>query len=624
MKNKFQKSITCFALVLAMVITPFTVSAGSIDGSINDDAIVTHKDVQITDALSEAIRTADADDLIDVAMWMVDINYTDIEKDVNSSIFGSNTAQDNVGNELMQMYIETYRSNLKTAYTVANADRIANLENLCGSFEETFVSSYAPMAIVSLTKDQIAKVAVTSGNVKVLDLFENIQFEPESDVANASSGATVVRDSLGYTGSGIKLGMIEPGNPLALTSYNGLFNTSKIHIVSSFSGNDYLDNIHATRVAAIMVGKGTTYNGVSYKGIAPDAELYCVQGCNEAQIYANIEVLLDYGVNAINMSMGADGQTSYTVMNLWMDHIAYVEDVHLVKSAGNSGGTISYPGLSCNIVTVGAYTDNNNTLNYQGPATINAQDLNSNNYQIAYYSSYSHGNAGLAKPDLIASGSNIVYANIPNSYYDSANGRTIDLNDGTSFSAPQVTAVMAQLMQANSSLIKKQDQMKAILCSSAIYRVEDDLEETNAGDANMYGKKQGAGILNAWLARYIATSGKSESIYMYGNTATIYTYYMTATSSDIYLRFALTWLKRSTNDTAPTSGHYNTASLADLANYDITITTPRGDVVTNKSVKGNLEVMQLNTSIYGYGTYTVKIQINTANNITNYLGFAWY
>ena len=630
MKTKFQRTLTCFVLVLAMVITPFTVSARSIDGSINDDAIVTHKDVQITETLTEAIRTADADDLIDVYIWMPDINHEAIETEVMSRFFNANSTLENASSDTVQTYIETYRGELKTAYVAANATKMANLETVCGSFDKTFVSSYAPMAIVSLTKAQIAKAATSKDNVEILDLFVNVEGELESNIANSNSGATVVRDSLGYTGSGVKLGMIEHGHPLALTEYNDLFNTSKIHLATSFSAVDEDAHLHATRVAAIMVGKGTTYNGVTYKGIAPNAELYCAQALDSLQFYSGVETLIEYGVNAINMSMGFGIQTRYNTMNLWVDHIAYVHDVHIVKSSGNYNPEddndndyeehspyVSAPGLSYNIVTVGAYTDNNNTLNYQGPSTTNLQTLNLSQFSIADYSRYDENTPAPSKPDLVASGTHIHYADIPNvkdGYY---------IDSGTSFAAPQVTAVMAQLMQAKTTLKVKQDQMKAILCSSAIYRLSgDSLEESGVGAGNAQYNKQGAGVLNAWLASYIATSGKSDSIYMYGNTATVYTHYMTATSSDIYLRFALTWLKSSTSCTAP-SGTSN-SNPSDLANYNVTITTPTGDVVTSSSVNGNLEVIQLNTGDYGYGTYTVKIQINTANNVTNYLGFAWY
>lgn len=614
MKTKFQRTLTCFVLVLAMVITPFTVSAGSIDGSINDDAIVTHKDVQITETLTEAIRTADADDLIDVYIWMPDINYEAIETEVMSRFFNADTTLENASNDTVQTYIETYRGELKTAYTAANATKMANLENVCGSFDKTFVSSYAPMAIVSLTKAQIAKAATSKDNVEILDLFVNVEGELESNIANSNSGATVVRDSLGYTGSGVKLGIIELGHPLALTEYNDLFNTAKIHLATSFETVSESSHLHATRVAAIMIGKGTTYGGVNYKGIAPNAELYCAQALDTAQLYSSVETLINNGVNAINISMGFGTQTRYTTMNLWFDHIAYAHDVHIVKSAGNNSGYITAPGLSYNIVTVGAFTDNNNTMNYQGPSTIAEQTLNSSKFSIASYSNYNESSPAPSKPDLVASGTYIYYADLPTSYSESS---------GTSFAAPQVTAVMAQLMHAKNSLKVKQDQMKAILCSSAIFRLSGDtLEESGAGTANVQYNKQGAGVLNAWLARYIATSGKSDSIYMYGNTATVYTYNMTATSSDIYLRFALTWLKSSTSCTAPSST--SNSNPSDLANYNVTITTPSGAVVTSSSVNGNLEVIQLNTATYGYGTYTVKIQINTANNVTNYLGFAWY
>ena len=166
------------------------------------------------------------------------------------------------------------------------------------------------------------------------------------------------------------------------------------------------------------------------------------------------------------------------------------------------------------------------------------------------------------------------------------------------------------------------------MCASAIYRLGNDQFEQTSSDPRyeyrLY-EKQGAGVLNARLARYIAaTSGKAQSFSMYGNTSTTYTYTIYAYSSDIYLRFALTWLKRSNLTTPPLTTYDQPASISDLADYDVTITAPNGLVAYSNCSLGNMELIQLNTSEYGYGTYTITIHIKANNNITNYLGLAWY
>ena len=617
--KKIFVSLVTILFVLSFVFTPLSVNAVSKTGSC--ETIRTN--VIIYENLEKVLKTKGNQDLVDVYVWLKDIEADNIKETVRQELLGNKKLEEATDDEIQQ-YISLSRHKLSDEYTNQNNKILEQMYDVLGKFDTMFVSRYAPMCILRVTKAQIEEVSNLSDIVIALDYFEDTKIETESNISNHNSGAAYVRDTLGYNGNGIKIGMIEPGNPIAIATYKTLFNLSKIHVLGTYSGNTYEDNLHATRVAAIMVGSGTSYASVYYQGIVPSADLYCTQGSSISQMLTGVETLLNNDVNVINISGGGSAQTNYTLMNLWFDHIAYTEDVHLVKSAGNSytsNKNITAPGLSYNIVVVGAYTDNNNTFDYTGPSAISDQTLSSSSFSIANYTRYTEGSTNLCKPDLIASGTGISYANIPNTY--SGN----DISSGTSFAAPQVTAVMAQLMQVNSYLKTKQDQMKAILCASAIYRVDgDSLEQTNSSnryESCMY-EKQGAGILNAYLARYIAaSSGHSQSIYMYGNTATTYTYNIYAYSSDIYLRYALPWLKCSTSSTIPSSPS-NSASYSDLADYDVSILAPNGLVAFSNCTKGNMELIQLNTSEYGYGTYTITISIKANNNITNFLGMAWY
>ncbi len=613
------KTVAVVMLLCLFVIT-FSVSAE--ENSINNS-----NEITIYEKLQEAMAGFMEGDTIEIYVWLPDIEVFQIKDEIMKNQFGD-VSFDDISIEEMHDYISACRKQLMVEYMNSNSRIIDSITKVCGNIDVKFISCYAPMCILRLSKAQLDRLLTLDKGVVAVDLFENLDAKSESDIANYNSGATYVRDSLGYTGSGIKIGMIEPGNPLAITAFNSYFNTNKVHILGSIINTGYEDNIHATRVAAIMVGSGTTFNSITYKGIAPDADLYCIQCTNVIDFFTGIQELLNNDVDVINMSMGFGPQTQYTLMNLWIDHIAYVEDVHVVKSAGNKGDSnpnsiITYPGLSYNIVTVGAYDDNNNTIDYSGPSTISQQTLNSNSFCLSSYTCFNEGSSGICKPDLVAAGTHIKYGGLLDSYLSH------DISSGTSFAAPQVTAVMAQLMQANPALVNKQDQMKAILCASAIYRLSNDQLEQSSNDPRyeycLY-EKQGSGVLNANLARYIAlTSGKAQSFYLYGSTSTIYTYNIYAYSSDIYLRVALPWLKRSNMTVPPTSNTWNAiTSTSDLADYDVTITAPNGLIAYSNSSVGNMELIQLNTSEYGYGTYTITVQIKTNNNINNYLGLAWF
>lgn len=582
-------------------------------------------EIEIYPELETVLQELKEEDTLEVYVWMADIEVEQIKDNIQKNILGE-VSMEEASDDIIQSYIEKSRDFLSKEYIKSNTRIIEEINNYCGKIEVKFVSKYAPMCIIKLTKEQISKLYHIKHDVVALDIYRTLPFIQSSNVANSNSGASYVRDTLGYTGNGIKIGMIETGSPLAISSYNSFFNVNKIHILGTCADATYEENLHATRVAAIMVGSGTTCNSIYYQGVVPSADLYCIGCKNIDDFFDGIEALIDNGVNVINMSGGFTPSSAYNVINLWVDHIAYKDDVHFVMAAGNNRDSthrIDTPGLSYNIVTVGAYNDNNNLIDSSGPSTLYGQTLSSSLFQMYTNSSYLEGSANVCKPDLVASGVNISYANLPNTY----NGHPID--SGTSFAAPQVTGVIAQLMQVKPALKKKQDQMKAILCASAIYRISGDQLEQSSGDPRyeycLY-EKQGAGILNARLARYIATtSGKAQSIYMYGNTSTTYTYNIYAYSSDIYLRFALCWLKRSNSDATPSASTYwNSSDTGDLADYDVTVTAPNGSIAYSNCSLGNMELIQLNTSEYGYGTYTITIHIKANNNITNYLGMAWY
>ena len=426
--------IVVITLIFCLLIASFSVNA-------ENSAVSESSKIFIFENLNNALATLENEDIIQIYVWLTDIQSDQIKHEIEKELFGEMSIDD-ASLEEMNEYVKRCRERLSSEYEISNANKIKSIEKACGDIDVVFSSCYAPMCIIQLSKEQFDIVLSLKEDVVAVDLFEDLQATIESDVANYNSGAAYVRDSLGYTGDGIKIGMIELGNPLALTEYNSYFNTNKIHVLGTYTNTTYEENVHATRVAAIMVGKGTTYNNVTYKGIVPNADLYCIQCFDVSSFFSGVQTLLNQGVNVINMSMGFGPQASYTMFNLWVDHIAYTEDVHVVKSAGNMNNSnpnykITIPGLSYNIVTVGAYCDSNDTFDCSGPSTIGQQLLNPSSFNIADFSCFFEDVTSICKPDLVAAGVNIQYAGLPNSYAESS---------GTSFAAPQVTAVMAQLV----------------------------------------------------------------------------------------------------------------------------------------------------------------------------------
>ena len=170
---------------------------------------------------------------------------------------------------------------------------------------------------------------------------------PQMTHALGMTGADVVQSKLGYTGSGVKIGIIDSGIDYDHVEFGGTgtpgaeapdgdgstaFPTSKVVAGYDFVGNAYGDpNVaeesarykavpdaypddckgHGTHVAGIAAAKGTP-GTEQVTGVAPDAQLgaYRVFGCTggtTSEILASaMERAADDGMDVVNMSVGAD------------------------------------------------------------------------------------------------------------------------------------------------------------------------------------------------------------------------------------------------------------------------------------------------------------------------------
>jgi subtilisin family serine protease len=228
-------------------------------------------------------------------------------------------------------------------------------------------------------------------------------------------------------------------------------------------GTNNIGEYHGTRVSGIIAA--TADNGVGIAGIARNCKIMAVKALNsegagsfdgiaEAILYA-----VDNGASVINMSLG--GPTpSQAVVNA----IAYAtaHNVVVVAAAGNSGNSssVNFPASIDKVIAVGA-TDSSN--------------------QLAYFSC-----TGPAL-DVVAPGVGIL-STVPPQAYSSSGG------DGTSFSAPMVSAVVALLrtLDPNMSI---EDVTRYI-----------DFSATDLGGTG-FDNGFGFGLLNAGAALTYASTG---------------------------------------------------------------------------------------------------------------------
>lgn len=452
-------------------------------------------------------------------------------------------------------YSEIKRSFAREAYNIKNGQFVE--ENLKGA-EIFFQSQYAPMIICEITKKKVIELSNLE-NVTSLSLYQEVETTDDGNlnISLPSIDAVYTRDTLGFNGLGVRVGQIESGRPE--TGISDLSNTS---ITRGGTNNN---TAHASLVAAIIAGS---------KGLAPQASLYCTTVDN---FYANAEWLVSSNVTVINRSNSASSDGTYDDVAKWVDHIVNQHNVSWVQTPGNTGPNeyVCSPGNAYNVITVGAIDDK---------GTVGTSD-------DTYFTStnYKTGSGMPNKPDVVA----------PGVGFSVTGGTTMS---GTSFAAPHVTGMIAQMMSFSPTLKLRPDAIKAAVMASCN-------RKTTGESLNSLTTKEGAGVINAINA--------ANSI---SNVSTQQTYYTTTANSisfDFYplttgrKTIAISWLRRNTG----TGTNHSTITSPALTDFDLYIYDSSGNLVASSaSSSNNAEFIGFNATTTS--KYTVKI-IRYTNNTTS-------
>jgi serine protease AprX len=232
---------------------------------------------------------------------------------------------------------------------------------------------------------------------------------------------------------------------------------------------------HGTMTTVVCAGDGFLSNGL-YKGIACDAELVLLkieddagQVHDENLVWA-LEWILDhheqYNIRIVNLSVSGDTATGYRQSRV--DTLAeqlIEKGIVVVAAVGNdTAATIKAPANSPNVIAIGGIDDENQLGELQ---------------RKLYHSTYGKTPDGLMKPELVAHAVWIAAPMLPGTKEQqqaaqlyqqlqlTENDREHILHeiqshkfisphymhvDGTSFAAPIVSAVVAQLLEINPAL----------------------------------------------------------------------------------------------------------------------------------------------------------------------------
>lgn len=613
-----KKRIISFIIVCLISLSCLTVLSSA-------DAQLSNANDVITPELREVMNASKAADKIPVSIWTEEIDAAEVEElalkktGYNKESIRALVEQgkgDTVTLDDVNEYIAVERKLYAEKQQSANQKFAGKYKflNEAKSQEDAYVCSYAPMIVVKLTKSQIETLAKDSA-VNTMYYSPKTEVKNDMDVSIPLINAKYNRDTNGYTGERIKIGMVELAIPnksiSSLTNSNIVTNPETLEELEQiYTDIDQSDNFdyhvrHATAVAEIMVSTLTSYNG-NYKGIVPQAQLYAASMNVSGGFVGAVEWLIGKNVVVINMSASLSDNTDgqYGLYDRWVDHIAHNHSVHFVKSATNNGGAIGTPGLAYNAITVGNI-DIKDTLHVTSDDEL---DITSAYLEIAD----SNGMLPPNKPDVVAPGKNTTtysYANF----------------GGTSAAAPHVTGVVAQLIQQYPSLAVLQDLMKAMLTAAVSH---DTLRYTSTQTIGF--EKHGAGVIDARACSEISYRGTFvSSAFTASQNNMPKTYTFNVTSADNRIRVSLAWLKNIwfavANHNIGTAPRTN----APIANLDLAVVDPNGNELPlnafiNYDSNTNLAIIEFDPDVYGTGTYTVEVWIRDSTGTPTYFGLAWW
>jgi hypothetical protein len=354
-----------------------------------------------------------------------------------------------------------------------------------------YASEIVPLIYIEATRQQIKDLA----NLLEIDAIYHVPNEGGPAAPNALSSARPAQNvdlinTVGYIGNGVGVAVVEGDR---------VFNSNPFLPVTEYNDTSKPMQDHPTAVAGIIKSTHNVQQGLAYS-----ATLYSAAGLTfNGVIIGGIDSALDWAstkANVLNNSywFPEDGSSSsYTSVDRHVDYIVRYYGDSVVVVAGNHGASgcprftpyVSSPGKGYNAITVGDYTDNG-TLTWADDLMAPCSGFGD---PIGDSTSATH-----AKPEVAAVGESITSTTTSAPWIGPVGG-------GTSYAAPMVSALTADLMGANLLLKIDPESVRSIIMATALHNIE--------GDSRL-SDKDGVGGIVGTAAIAIVERGDWTSLYV--------------------------------------------------------------------------------------------------------------
>lgn len=445
----------------------------------------------------------------------------------------------------------------------------------------------APMVFATLPAGLVKQYS-DRADVEVAYLAQDEEYKDHMNVAGPSIKADKLWD-LGITGTGARIAIIEDSrvdfNNSCLSANN----------LGTRVPNDPEVDDHATACAGIAA---STHN--NFRGIAPGAGIYSSNIVSYAN-FANIAAATDaaaQNADVSNNSWGLNGCGGDGTVNVWGRHadyvVRYIWDT-VTASAGNDGnclqnGYVNSVGSGFNTIAVG---------NYDDAGTVDFSD--NTMWSTSSWRDPLSLHNDREKPEVAAPGANIKTTIMAPNFDCNID----EIGSGTSFSAPAVAGLAADLMQARSSLRVYPESVKALILAGATDNVEGAArlsEKDGAGGVNALTSYTSV-VNNRYTWRYVVPSSFDASRNITINLGWV--------NAGQRVKVALVW------DSTPTSDYVTDPLKADL---DLIVSGPT-QTLYSSSWDNSYEVVDFTAA--ASGNFQIKVHNYRFDGLNEYVAVAW-